>query len=84
MGDWYLSWKFFPWSLRKEQKNCFLDFLKSCDSVKRGYALRALINAQCLDRSLVPDNIKSDKSLIYIFDGWNFIETRISDMASFL
>ncbi len=76
--------KIFPMELKERTEKLLLNFLKSCDSVKRGYALRALVNAQCLDSSLVPDNIKSDKSLIYIFDGWNFIEKRISDMASSL
>lgn len=55
--------------------------LHSDDPVKRGYAVRTLLNANQFDCSRVPEHIVSDHEMIDIFTGWNFIPTRISDMA---
>ena len=57
------------------------DHLESPDPVKRGYAARALINADALDCGRMPEQISGDKACIDIYTGWNFVPTRISDMA---
>lgn len=57
-------------------------FLVSSDPVKRGYAFRAMVNAGYFDVGSLPDNIVADHSTIDYFDGWYFIQTRISDMIS--
>ncbi len=62
-------------------KNLLFGYLHSPDPVKRGYAIRALINAGHFDCSLVPENIIKDQQVIPIFDGWNLIPCRIMDMA---
>ena len=56
-------------------------YLHSLDPVKRAYAIRALMNANRFDCCLVPENILTDHHQIDIFNGWDFITTRISDMA---
>ncbi|NOX32229.1 MAG: hypothetical protein GXP56_00615 [Deltaproteobacteria bacterium] len=73
--------KSFPNDLNKKTQGLLFSFLHSSDPVKIGYAVRALINANSFDCSLVPENIIKDNRLIDIFDNWNFIKTRISDMA---
>lgn len=55
--------------------------LCSPDHLKRGYAVRALINAQKFDCRVLPDQIRSDNTAINIYTGWNFVNTRISDMT---
>lgn len=55
--------------------------LCSPDAIKRGYAARALINAQEFDCLTIPDPIRDDRRTIDIYTGWNFIHTRISDIA---
>lgn len=60
----------------KTIKNCCL-FLNSKDPIKRGYALRALLNADKTNIKIVPKKNLSDKNKIFIFDGWNLIQTRI-------
>lgn len=55
--------------------------LHSKDPIKRCYALRALINANRINCSLLPDQILTDQIEVPIFSGWNFVKTRISDMA---
>ena len=70
-----------PHDLNEKTKGLLFGYLHSSDPVKRGYAVRALINAKCFDCSLVPENIIKDNFQIDIFNGWNFIATRIKDMA---
>lgn len=55
--------------------------LSSNDPVKRGYAIRALSNADGFEYSVLPDFIQTDKTPIDIYTGWNFTATRISDMV---
>ncbi|MCP4021553.1 MAG: hypothetical protein GY729_06910 [Desulfobacteraceae bacterium] len=55
-------------------------FLHSSDPVKKGYAIRALINADCFDCSLVPEHIVTDEQEIDIFDGWFFVKAKICDL----
>ncbi len=70
-----------PQDLNKKTKNLLSGYLHSSDPVKRGYAVRALINAKCFDCSLVPENIITDNHRIDLFNGWNFYTIRILDMA---
>ena len=70
-----------PHELNEKTKGLLFGYLHSLDPVKRGYALRALINTNCFNCSLVPENIMADTHRIDLFNGWDFIATRISDMA---
>ncbi|MCD4721043.1 MAG: HEAT repeat domain-containing protein [Desulfobacula sp.] len=69
-----------PRDLNDETKGFLFEFLHSLDPVKRGYAVRALMNAGCLDCSIVPENIMTDHHHIDIFSNWNFTATRVCDM----
>lgn len=71
----------FPNDLNEKTKGLLYGYLHSADPVKRGYAIRALINAQSFDCSLVPENIVTDTQQVHIFTGWDFVTTRISDIA---
>jgi hypothetical protein len=71
----------FPEDISEKTKVLLFGFLHSDDSVKKGYAIRALVNARCFDCSLVPENIIKDNSSIDIFNVWNFIVVRISDIS---
>ena len=73
--------KVFPGDLTETTKSFLLNHLKSDDPVKKGYALRALINAQSFDFRSAPENIIGDTRSVDIFTGWHFSCTRISDMA---
>jgi len=70
-----------PQALNEKTKTLLSGHLHSPDPVKRGYAIRALINAGCFDRSLVRETILTDRHWIELFDGWNFSASRISDIA---
>jgi hypothetical protein len=70
-----------PSDLNKKTQGLLYGYLHSFDPIKRGYAVRALINAKCFDCSLVPEYIITDNNQIDIFVNWNFIATCISDMA---
>jgi hypothetical protein len=67
--------------LNEKTKGLIYGFLHSPDPVKRGYGIRALINAGCFDCSLVPEYIMEDRDQIDIFDGWHFVKTRICDLS---
>ncbi|MBU1344633.1 MAG: hypothetical protein KKE44_05625 [Proteobacteria bacterium] len=70
-----------PGDLNKKTKGILYGYLHSLDPIKRGYAVRALINSKSFNCSLVPENISTDHYEISLFDDWNFITTRISDLA---
>ena len=70
-----------PHDLNDKTKELLFEYLYSLDPVKRGYAVRALINANSFDCRLLPESIMTDYHQIDIFDGWHFIATPISDMA---
>ncbi|HGY11477.1 MAG TPA: hypothetical protein ENK36_03850 [Desulfobacterales bacterium] len=70
-----------PRDLDEKTKEILWGYLYSLDPVKRGYAVRALMNARCFDFSRVPESLMKDTHQIDIFTGWNFMTTRISDMA---
>ncbi|MEA1967527.1 MAG: HEAT repeat domain-containing protein [Thermodesulfobacteriota bacterium] len=58
-----------------------IPFLDSNDPVKRGYAVRALVNMDDKNIDLLPAHIFSDKSNIPLFDGWNLHTTSVSLVA---
>jgi hypothetical protein len=70
-----------PGDLNEQTKGLLYGYLHSTDPIKRGYAVRALINANRLDCSLVPENIVTDAHRIEIFTGWNFVTARISEIS---
>jgi hypothetical protein len=70
-----------PDDLTQTTKDQIQAHLTSNDPVKRGYAARALINANAMGCGEMPQQIASDVACIDIYTGWNFINTRISDMA---
>jgi len=59
-----------------------LPFLDSKDPVKRGYAVRALINMDDKNIDLLPTHILSDKNDIPLFDGWNLLKNSVSAIAN--
>lgn len=69
-----------PDDLTQTNRDQLYHHLASDDPIKRGYALRALINANAFDCKAVQDTIRGDNSIIDIYTGWNFVETRISDI----
>ena len=71
----------FPEDISEQTKSLLSGYLHSDDSIKRGYAIRALVNAKCFDCSLVPENLIKDNNKIDIFNVWNFITVRISDIS---
>ncbi|OQY53223.1 MAG: hypothetical protein B6230_00725 [Desulfobacteraceae bacterium 4572_89] len=62
-------------------KALIFPYLHSLDPIKRGYAVRALINANYFNNSIVPENILGDSESIDIFTDWEFVTTPISDMT---
>ncbi len=71
----------FPDDISEKTKGLLFGFLHSYDSIKRGYGIRALVNARCFDCSLVPESIVKDYNIIDIFNVWNFIAVSISDIS---
>ncbi len=70
-----------PEDITEKTKSLLFGYLHSKDLIKRGYAIRALINSNSFNCSLVPENIITDSQHIDIYNGWNFVKTRISDIA---
>lgn len=70
-----------PKDLAEITRGQLFSHLHSKDPVKRCYALRALINADSINCSRFPDQILTDQTRVPLFSGWNFVDTRISDMA---
>ena len=73
--------KLSPRDLNEKIKGLLSGYLHSFDPVKKGYAIRALINAKSFDCRLVPENIVTDNHQIDLFNGWNFYTIRILDMV---
>ncbi len=71
-----------PQDLNETVEGLIFSHLHSNDPIKRGYAIRALINAKNFNSSIVPEHILTDTEQIDIFTGWNFVSTRIVDIAS--
>ncbi|MCK5096450.1 MAG: hypothetical protein KAR45_00010 [Desulfobacteraceae bacterium] len=55
-------------------------FLGSKDPVKRGYAVRALLNMDKNNRERLPLHILADKNNIPVFDGWNISNIKIAEI----
>ncbi len=72
-----------PNDLTKKIEGLLCGFLHSQDPIKKGYAVRALINACSFDCSLVPESILTDNNRIDLFHSWNFVRTSIADIALF-
>jgi len=70
-----------PGDLTEKTKTLLFGYIHSQDPIKRVYAIRALVNANCFDCSRVPENIVIDTHQINLFTGWDFTRTCISDMA---
>jgi hypothetical protein len=70
-----------PQDLNEQTKALLFGHLHSPDLIKQGYAIRALTNANSFHCSLVPENIITDNQHIDMYNGWNFVQTRISDIA---
>ena len=70
-----------PQDLDDTIENLIFSHLHSLDPVKRGYSVRALINADRFNAKIVPEHILIDSEQINIFIGWDFVTTRICDMA---
>jgi len=70
-----------PLDLDDTTENLIFAHLDSLDPVKRGYAMRVLIHADRLNEKRVPEHILTDSEPIDIFIGWDFVTTRICDMA---
>ena len=70
-----------PQHLNRTTEALISDHLHSFDPVKRGYAVRALVNGGRFDCSSVPKAVLTDSEQIEIFTGWDFGKTRISDIA---
>ncbi|MFO7749822.1 MAG: hypothetical protein R6V54_06975 [Desulfobacteraceae bacterium] len=56
-------------------------FLDSPDSVKRGYAVRALVNMSEKNRTVLPSPLFLDTNKVPLFDGWDIRETTVSSIA---
>lgn len=70
-----------PSDLTRQTEALLFGHLHSDDPIKRGYAIRALINAKHFDCALVPENIIKDNLIIPLFDEWDFEQTAIMDLA---
>jgi len=70
-----------PRDLNEKTRAMLYCYLHSEDPVKRAYAFRALSYARSFRCCLVPDPIRNDDRRVNLFNGWNFSEIRISDLA---
>jgi hypothetical protein len=70
-----------PGDLTPTNREQLYHYLESQDPIKRGYAVRALIHTGQLGCDSVLGHLRQDTSTINIYTGWNFVETRISDMS---
>ncbi len=70
-----------PKDLDKDTKELLFQHLRSLDSIKRVYALRALLNAHCFDNHPISKNLIVDRQKIDIFKNWCFIQTSVSNMV---
>jgi len=57
-------------------------FLNSQDPVKRGYAVRALVNLSERNRAILPSHLFFDTNRVPLFDGWNIQNTAIASIAN--
>jgi hypothetical protein len=71
----------YPRDLNEKTRAMLFCYLHSEDPVKRAYAFRALGYARSFRNCLVPDHIRTDDHRVNLFNGWDFSEIRISDLA---
>lgn len=64
--------------VNKEVIETLLPFLDSKDPIKKGYAIRALLNMDDKNIDLLPHTVTADNTLIPVFDGWDLSEIKIS------
>lgn len=55
-------------------------FLDSPDIIKRGYAVRALMNSD-IGSKYIPDDVFNDHRRIPVFDGWHMTKIAIADLV---
>ncbi|OGQ92721.1 MAG: hypothetical protein A2464_01305 [Deltaproteobacteria bacterium RIFOXYC2_FULL_48_10] len=70
-----------PRDLNEKTRAMLYCYLHSEDPIKRAYAFRALGYARSFLCCLVPDPIRTDDRRVNLFNGWDFSEIRISDLA---
>ncbi len=61
--------------------HALLRFINSDDPIKRGYAVRALLNMDDQNKALIPQHILSDQTKIPLFDGWNLYTDSIASIV---
>jgi len=61
-----------PQDLNDILKGLIFSHLHSFDPIKRGYAIRALINAGSFNSSIVSEHLLTDSEEIDMFTGWHF------------
>lgn len=71
----------YPEHLTEVTKGLLFAHLHSDDPVKRVYAIRALIKSGQFDCSIVPEDILHDNRTVQVFDGWDFVETPVKELA---
>ncbi|MDD9303525.1 MAG: hypothetical protein HUK40_14775 [Desulfobacter sp.] len=71
----------FPQDLTRTTAQQIMAHLDSPDPVRRGFALRALLNAGSLDQKRMPPHIKTDNHPIDIYTGWDLVHIPISKLA---
>ncbi len=71
----------YPQDLTDKTEAMLHCYLHSEDPVKRAYSIRALSNAKRFHCGLLPEPIITDNRLVTLFNGWEFISVRISDLA---
>jgi hypothetical protein len=63
-----------------KSKGLLHEHLHSPDHVRRAYGIRALSNARSLDYTLMPKKLWQDECEVNIYNGWDFVPVRISEM----
>lgn len=71
-----------PQDMDETTRELLFSHLYSPDPVKRGYAARALIKANRLNKPTIPAHLLRDSETIQIFTDWHFVPTPISAMVS--
>jgi hypothetical protein len=69
-----------PDRLTADRAASIVPFLDDPDPVKRGYAVRALINAGGPPPDRLPEDLSTDRSKIELYTGWDFKTVRICDV----
>lgn len=70
-----------PQDMDETTRELLFSHLYSPDPVKRGYAVRALVRANSLNRLTLPAHLLEETETIRIFTLWNFVPTPILAMV---